>query len=66
MGPVGEVFEGPGVVSFGPPSSLGARGLLGKTLLEIEYVSPFKLQEPPQKLPFVMHCSMMFWNASLQ
>lgn len=48
MGPVGATWEMVGVSSFGPPSSFGDKGLFGKTLLEIEYVSPFRLHEPPQ------------------
>jgi hypothetical protein len=36
------------VPARGPPSSVGAKGLPGKMLFEIEYVSPLELQVPPQ------------------
>lgn len=37
-----------GLPRTGPPSSVGAKGLPGKALFEIEYVSPLRLQVPPQ------------------
>jgi hypothetical protein len=52
--------------TFGPPSSPGASPLLGNTPFLIEYVSPARLQDPPQKLSFEMHCSMMFLKAAWQ
>jgi hypothetical protein len=54
------------VCFLGPPSSSGARGLFGNTLLDMEYVSPSELHAPPQKIPLETHCSMMFLNAFLQ
>lgn len=60
IGPVSEdlvVVDGDTEVDsvLGPPSSVGAKGLFGKTLLEIVYVSPPRDHDPPQKLPSKMH-----------